>query len=299
MKIYNFGSLNLDHVYSVPHAAVTGETIAAGSYSVNLGGKGLNQSIASSRAGADAVHAGCIGGGPEAARLAAELEASGVDISLLQTSDDPQGHAVIQVNDEGNNCIVIFGGSNRSVTKEYIDSVLEAAQPGDIVVTQNEISNVDHVLSAARMAGCTVVFNASPIDESILNTDFSNVDWLIINEIEGAAIAGTEIIDEIIPLITGKYPGISIVLTLGSDGSRCFTVGKTFSQPAFKVKAVDTTAAGDTFLGYFCAGLAEGKDIADTMLRATAASALAVTVPGAAASIPSSAEVESFLANHA
>lgn len=295
MKIYNFGSLNLDHVYSVPHAAVTGETIAAKSYSINLGGKGLNQSIAASRAGADVIHAGCTGTGTEALRLVSELENSGVDVSRLQPSDSPQGHAVIQVNEEGNNCIVIFGGSNRSVTKEYIDSILADAQPGDIVVTQNEISNVNHVLSEAHKAGCTVVFNASPVDDSIKLIDYSNVDWLIINEIEGAAIAGTDTVDNIIPFITAKYPDTGIVLTLGSDGSRCSTKGKTFSQSAFKVKAVDTTAAGDTFLGYFCAGLANGDSISDIMRRASAASAIAVTVPGAAASIPELNAVEEFL----
>lgn len=295
MTIYNFGSLNLDHVYSVPHAAVTGETIAASSYSVNTGGKGLNQSIAAARAGAKVVHAGCIGTEEQSVRLSAELEQSGVDISRLLTCDAPQGHAVIQVNDEGNNCIVIFGGSNRAVTKEYIDSVLADALPGDIVVTQNEISNVQYVLESARKAGCTVVFNASPIDDTVTSADLNNVDWLIINEIEGAAIAGTDVIEDIIPAIKAKYPGINIVLTLGSDGSICCTQDTTVRQSAFSVKAADTTAAGDTFLGYFCAGLAQDTAIDETMRRASAASAIAVTVPGAAASIPNADAVDAFL----
>lgn len=298
MKIFNFGSLNLDYVYSVPHFAVTGETIAASSYSINLGGKGLNQSIAASRAGASVVHGGSIGTSEEAARLSAELERSGVDISFLTAVDVPQGHAVIQVNDAGDNCIVIFGGSNRTVTTEYIDSVLSESHPGDIVVTQNEISNVEYVLSAARRAGCIVVFNASPVDETILKINYCNVDWLIINEIEGAAIAGREDIDDIIPSITAKYPETNIVLTLGSEGSRCHIGSTEITQLAYKVNAVDTTAAGDTFLGYFCAGLAKGDNLREIMRRASAASAIAVTIHGAAVSIPGAASVEEFLSDH-
>lgn len=295
MRIANFGSLNLDHVYRVPHTVATGETIAASSFQILLGGKGLNQSVAISRAGASVLHGGFVGNDPNAQKLLDCLRDSGVDISKIRTTDEPQGHALIQVNDAGNNCIVIFGGSNQCVSKEYVDEVLSEFSAGDYVVLQNETSNVEYAISQAHAKGCVVVLNASPIDDRMLGLDYNQVDWLIINEIEGAAIAGVSSIDEIIPTLTGKYPGLNIVLTLGEEGSVCYTNGQTFKQSAFKVKAVDTTAAGDTFLGYVVAGLVRGVAIPEILRTASAASAIAVSIMGAAGSIPKYEDVENFL----
>lgn len=295
MKIVNFGSLNLDHVYRVPHAAATGETLAASSFQILLGGKGLNQSVAIARAGAEVLHGGFVGDDPKAKELLECLKNSGVDVSKIQTTSQPQGHAIIQVNDEGNNCIVIFGGSNQCVSKQYIDGVLAEFSSGDYVVLQNETSNVEYAIAQAHAKGCIVVLNASPIDERMLALDYNQIDWLIINEIEGAAIAGVSDIAQILPTLTEKYPALNIVLTLGTEGSRCYTGGKLYTQAAFPAKAVDTTAAGDTFLGYVVSGLVSGKPIQEILRTASAASAIAVSIMGAAGSIPKAEDVAKYL----
>ncbi|MBR2671022.1 MAG: ribokinase [Mogibacterium sp.] len=295
MKVINFGSLNVDHVYRVPHAVAEGETLACGSLQKLMGGKGLNQSIAIAKAGAKVIHGGLIG--DEGQFLVDFLSESGVDVSKIGHTDEPQGHAVIQVNDNGNNCIIVFGGSNQCVTKEYIDDLLSETEEGDIVVLENEVSNIDYIMARAHEKKCPVVFNASPIDDKVVALDYSNVDWLIINEIEGAAIAKTDSIDDIIPEITKKYPEISVVLTLGEEGSICYSKGQVYRQKAYKADVVDTTAAGDTFLGYFVAGLINGDDMQTILKTASAASSIAVSIMGAAASVPTVDKVKEYLKN--
>ncbi len=297
MKIVNFGSLNLDYVYRVPYAVATGETIAASSFQILLGGKGLNQSVAIARAGAGVLHGGFVGDDPKARELLECLHDSGVDVSRIRTTSVPQGHAMIQVNDEGNNCIVIYGGSNQCVSRDYIDEILSDFTVGDYVVLQNETSNVEYAIAQAHAKGCIVVLNASPIDERMLALDYSQIDWLVINEIEGAAIAGVKQIDEILPVLTKRYSALNIILTLGTGGSRCYTEGKIYEQSAFKANAVDTTAAGDTFLGYVVAGLIAGTPIQEILRTASAASAIAVSIMGAAGSIPRYEEVQRYLEN--
>lgn len=296
MKVVNFGSLNLDHLYHVPHAVAVGETLSARSYRISVGGKGLNQSIAAARAGISVFHAGLVG--REGGMLVDCLRESGVDVSLVQATDAPQGHAVIQVNDDGNNCIIVFGGSNRQVSEAYIDQVLEGMGKGDCVIAQNEVSNVGHILMKAHELGCTVVFNASPIDDEILRLDYGAVDWLVVNELEGAAIAGCRKIEDIIPALAQKYPRLHIILTLGESGSLCYSEGQVWKQPAFPAQVVDTTGAGDTFLGYCTAGLLRGDSIPAMLRTAAAASSLAVSSLGAAASIPDRKQVEEYLARH-
>ena len=146
MKVVNFGSLNLDHLYHVPHAAVSGETISATNYTTCIGGKGLNQSIAAARAGVSVCHAGLVG--KEGGILVDCLRESGVDVSLVRTVSAPQGHAIIQINDEGNNCIIVFGGSNQELSRDYVDQALENMGAGDYVIVQNEVSNVGYIVSA-------------------------------------------------------------------------------------------------------------------------------------------------------
>lgn len=296
MKVVNFGSLNLDYLYHVPHTAVAGETISAKSYAISVGGKGLNQSIAAARAGVSVCHAGLVG--KEGGILVDCLRESGVDVSLVQPTSAPQGHAMIQINDDGNNCIIVFGGSNQEVSREYIDQTLEGMGPGDYVMVQNEVSNVGHIISAANALGCTVVFNASPIDSSLLQLDYSQVDWLVVNELEGMAIAGCEDIEGIIPALTEKFPELHIILTLGGSGSLCSSGGQLWKQEALPARVVDTTGAGDTFLGYCVAGLIRGDDIPTILRTATGASSLAVSSLGAAASIPCREQVMEYLAQH-
>ena len=289
MNVVNFGSLNIDHVYAVDHFCRAGETIHAKSYTQNAGGKGLNQSIAVSRSGQKVHHAGLLG--PEGTRLAELLSGSGVDLRYLKHTDVPQGHAVIQVQPDGQNCIFLYGGSNQAVTPQEIDEVLMQLNAGDYLLLQNEIANLTYLLRAAARRGLRVVLNASPISDELLNADLSGVDWLVVNEIECAAMAGCGDAQAGYETLKQRYPSLGILLTLGSEGSVSWKDGTEVRQCAYPVKAVDTTGAGDTFMGYFVGCLAQGMERQTAMQYASMASAISVTRPGAAASIPLMDEV--------
>lgn len=289
MNVVNFGSLNIDHVYAVDHFCRAGETIHTKSYTQNAGGKGLNQSIAVSRSGQKVHHAGLLG--PEGTRLAELLSGSGVDLRYLKHTDVPQGHAVIQVQPDGQNCIFLYGGSNQAVTPQEIDGVLMQLNAGDYLLLQNEIANLTYLLHAAARRGLRVVLNASPISDELLNADLSGVDWLVVNEIECAAMAGCGDAQAGYETLKQRYPSLGILLTLGSEGSVSWKDGTEVRQCAYPVKAVDTTGAGDTFMGYFVGCLAQGMERQTAMQYASMASAISVTRPGAAASIPLMDEV--------
>ena len=289
MNVVNFGSLNIDHVYAVEHFCRAGETIHTSGYTQNAGGKGLNQSIAVSRSGQKVYHAGLLG--PEGARLAELLTDSGVDLRYLKHTSVPQGHAVIQVQPDGQNCIFLYGGSNQAVSPQGIDEVLAQLDAGDYLLLQNEISNLTYLLRAAVRRGLRVVLNASPISDELLHADLTGVDWLVVNEIECAAMAGCDDTQAGYETLRQRYPGLGILLTLGSEGSVSWKDGTELRQCAYRVKAVDTTGAGDTFMGYFVGCLAQGMDRQTAMQYASMASAISVTRPGAAASIPLMDEV--------
>lgn len=289
MNVVNFGSLNIDHVYAVDHFCRAGETVHTKSYTQNAGGKGLNQSIAVSRSGQKVHHAGLLG--PEGTRLAELLSGSGVDLRYLKHTDVPQGHAVIQVQPDGQNCIFLYGGSNQAVTPQEIDEVLMQLNAGDYLLLQNEIANLTYLLRAAARRGLRVVLNASPISDELLNADLSGVDWLVVNEIECAAMAGCGDAQAGYETLKQRYPSLGILLTLGSEGSVSWKDGTEVRQCAYPVKAVDTTGAGDTFMGYFVGCLAQGMERQTAMQYASMASAISVTRPGAAASIPLMDEV--------
>lgn len=293
MKVVNFGSLNIDHVYAVEHFCCAGETIHTKSYAQNVGGKGLNQSVAVARSGQKVYHAGLIG--KEGAGLAALLSDCGVDLRYLKQTDVPQGHAVIQVQPDGQNCIFIFGGSNMAITPQDIDAVLTQFDAGDYLLLQNEISNLTYLLQAAKARGLRVALNASPISEELLHADLSGVDWLVVNEIECAQMAGCETTQAGYAALKARYPQLGILLTLGSEGSVSWKDGEEIRQCAYPVKAVDTTGAGDTFMGYFVGCLAQGMSRKDAMQHAAMASSIGVTRPGAAASIPEMAEVHAAI----
>jgi len=241
------------------------------------------------------VHLGAIG--PDGGFLEDLLAEAGVDTSHLLHLPGDSGHAIIQVDAAGQNAILVFGGANQALTQEYIDSALALAQPGDLVLLQNETSGVSHLLQAAHDRGLTVVFNPSPFPAGPL--PYHLVDIFLLNELEGAALAELEAGSDpetILDTLGTKYPQATVVLTLGGDGVTCRRGIETLSHPAYPVEAKDTTAAGDTFTGYFLAGLCRGAGLMDCLREASAASAIAVTRPGAAPSIPARTEVETFLA---
>ncbi len=294
MRILNFGSLNLDYVYQVDHFVQPGETLSALSQSVHPGGKGLNQSVALARAGADVCHAGCIGPGGESLREL--LRESGVDTRFLHFTKTLQGNAVIQVNREGQNCILLYGGSNQCVTGAQAAETLSHFGAGDCLVLQNEISSLPLIVDLAFDRGMKIILNPSPCNDKLRDVDFGKLHWLLVNEVEAEQLSGTSRPEEAWKRLHEKHPRLSLLVTLGSEGSAAFTESEAVRQAAFPVRAVDTTAAGDTFTGYFVAGLTEGRSLRDCMRRAGMAAAISVTRPGAASSVPARAEVEKALA---
>ena len=291
MKVLNLGSLNIDKTYTVDHFAEAGETIQAIAYEEFCGGKGLNQSIALAKAGADVFHAGCVGQDGDV--LLETLEKAGVKTELIRKNQELSGHAVSQVNRDGQNKIMIFGGANSYVTPEYIDQVLNHFNRGDMLLLQNEISNVSYALEQAKERGLTVAFNPSPISGSIGHYNLRRTDYFILNEVEGRKLADThtEDAEEILLELRIKYPESVFVLTLGDKGSYYADASVMFYQEIFRTDVIDTTGAGDTFTGYFLAGIARGTSPQEAMKYASLASSLSVSRHGASPSIPDHSEV--------
>ena len=289
MKIYNLGSLNIDYVYSVPHFVQPGETLSSAKLEIFPGGKGMNQSVALAKAGARVIHGGRIG--DNGGFLKEILGQAGADTSFVAVDASSTGHAIIQVDENGQNCILLFSGANHSFTEEFVREILADARAGDIILLQNEINLLDVIFAVAAEKQLQIAFNPSPFTEDLLKLPLHQVKWWLCNEIEGGQLTGKTEPEEILISMQEKFPGSSIVLTLGKDGCM-FTDGKqVLRQPIFPVKAVDTTAAGDTFTGFFLASVAEGKSVADALRIASRASSIAVSRMGASSSVPTLAEV--------
>lgn len=293
MNVLNFGSLNLDYVYQVDHFVGPGETLSSTSRTIKLGGKGLNQSVALARAGAKVCHAGCIG--VDGKPLKALLDLEGVDTTNLLIVDELQGHTIIQVNPEGENCILLYGGSNQCVTSAQISSTLNDFSPGDWLVLQNEINNLPAIVDTAHEKSLVIALNPSPFDNRLDYVDFRKLSWLLVNEVEARQISGSDDPDATWRWLHARYPSLSLLVTLGDEGSAAYRVceGKVeiARQEAFKVRAVDTTAAGDTFTGYFISELMQGKSLQYCLRIASRAASISVTRHGAADSIPRLDEV--------
>lgn len=292
-NILNFGSLNIDYVYSLDHIVKEGETESSFAYQVFEGGKGLNQSVALARAGGHVFHAGRIG--KEGAFLKDALESAGADCRFLLTDDGPNGHAIIQRSAAGENCIILYPGANHKISTEDIDRVLSHFGEGDILVCQNEISNMDYLIPAAHRRGMRIAWNPSPVTDVVSRMDFRQIYWLIINEIEGHAITGERQPEKILDALLTQYPDLRVVLTLGADGSVYRDKTVTVTQERYTVPVKDTTAAGDTFLGYFISEAARNSDIPSALRLASMAAALAVSREGAMPSIPTRGAVEEAL----
>lgn len=289
MKILNIGSLNIDYVYQVDHMVAPGETLMAFKRDVYCGGKGLNQSIAMSRAGLQVNHAGCIGA--EGMMLTDLLKENDVNVDAVEVLMESTGHAIIQVDASGQNCILLYGGANRLLTKEYIDDVLKDYGKDDILLLQNEVNNLDYIIDSAYEKGLQIILNPSPYDSALDACDMTKISLFLLNEVEGKQMTGYEEPDDILTKLSKIYPNAKVVLTLGENGSVYQYGGERYAQKAYSVDAVDTTAAGDTFTGYFIAGMVEGKSPKECLDLAAKASSIAVTRQGAAPSIPYRKEV--------
>lgn len=297
MKVLCFGSLNIDYVYSVEHFVQAGETISSKSMEIFGGGKGLNQSIALSKAGCEVFHAGKIGS--DGLFLKKMLEEYGVNTDLIKIDEEQRtGNAIIQNDSSGDNCILLYAGANRAIGRELIDETLAGFAKGDWIVLQNEVSNLDYMIEAASKRGMKIVLNPSPMDEYIQALDLDKIDLMILNETEAMRICAhfdalaqeahspEEMEEYLIRTIREKLPFEETVLTLGERGAVYIAKDQIIRQDAYKVRAVDTTAAGDTFTGFYIGSILAGSQIRDALDRAALAASLAVTIKGAANSIP-------------
>lgn len=293
MIVYNFGSINIDHVYRVPHFVRPGETMTSDTYQQVLGGKGANQSIALGRANCSIKHVGCIAHSDS--RLLQILQDSGVDTSLVNLGDTPTGHAIIQVNNEAENAIVLFAGANHQINQSQIDSVLSQATSNDWVLLQNETNNIDVIIERAKHYAIPVAFNPAPMKAELVKPLIDHVDLLIVNEVEAMDLCGVDSVEEAQQQLQKNYPSLKIILTLGRQGVRHIYQNDVIEVAAFNVEAVDTTAAGDTFIGYCLAGLQSSLSIEQVLRQACAASAICVTKSGASSAIPTLSQVTQFM----
>ena len=298
MKVLCFGSLNIDYTYKVPHFVKKGETLASERLQVFGGGKGLNQSVALAKAGTEVYHAGSIG--QDGMFLLDMLKDAGANTDFVKILDTVRtGNAIIQNDKSGDNCIILYGGANQAITREQVDEVMSHFESGDYLVLQNEINELGYIVEKAHEKGMIIVLNPSPMNEKILALPLDVINYFILNEVEAAQILGKEdkgeeTWEQIADDLLKKFPQATIVLTMGSEGSVFKNQKETVCQSIYKVQAVDTTAAGDTFSGYFIGGILGGLSAKEAMDQASKASAIAVTRKGAAPSIPVLAEVQNY-----
>ncbi|MDO4594630.1 MAG: ribokinase [Tissierellia bacterium] len=292
MKILNFGSMNIDIFYYVKNIVRPSETIESYDMAQKIGGKGLNQSIALNKSYDKIFHAGKVG--EDGLFLINYLKENGIDTSLIEISDKRSGNAIIQVEESGENSIILFHGANFDIDIKYIDHVLDNFDKGDYLIIQNEINNLEYIIDRAYEKGLKIFLNPSPITDELLKANLNKIYMFILNETEAKTLTNTDNLELIKKKLIEKYPNSLFVMTLGKEGSIYFDKKKEIRQKAYKVKAVDTTGAGDTFTGYLISNLANGTSIEKALEMASKASALSVTKSGASNSIPSLNEVENF-----
>lgn len=292
MKILNFGSLNIDIFFRVENIVKPGETISAKSIEKRPGGKGLNQSVALSKSFENVYHAGSVG--DDGIFLIDYLNSENINTKYIKKSDKLTGNAIIQVDDRGENSIVLYKGANFDNDKKFIDEVLDNFDKDDILLLQNEISSMKYLIDKAYEKGMKIVLNPSPITDEIKEFDFNKIDLLLVNEIEAKDIANKDNIDESINYFMATYPNINLIVTLGSKGSIFVNKNEKIKQEGIKVQSVDSTGAGDTFTGFFVSYFYQGKNVRDCLKFASLASALSVTKSGASISIPSLCDVKEF-----
>ncbi|WP_322614015.1 ribokinase [Pseudomonas sp. BIC9C] len=299
-KVVVIGGLNMDLVTRAPRLPKGGETLIGESFATVSGGKGANQAVAAARLGAQVSMIGCVGNDAYGEALRGALLAEQIDCQAVSTVDGSSGVALIVVDDSSQNAIVIVPGANGALTAEAIDRFDSVIQAADVLICQLEVpdASVGHALKRGRELGKTVILNPAPVSRPLPSEWYASIDYLIPNESEASALSGLAV-DSLetaqaaatclIALGAGK-----VIITLGAQGS-LFANGQRFEHfPAPAVKAVDTTAAGDTFVGGFAAALAAGKDEAQAIRFGQVAAALSVTRAGAQPSIPALSDVQAF-----
>ncbi len=293
MKALVFGSCNLDYIYRVPRIVAPGETLGVQEVRVSPGGKGLNQAVALRRAGLDVYFAGACG--PDGDLLRDTLEGAGVDVSFLRRAGVPSGQAHIQVDANGENAILLYRGANHAITQAEISETLSRFSPGDLLVLQNETSELQYMISEGAARGMRTVLNPSPFAPEMRQVDYGKIWLVFVNETEAAGLTDGLPEEEWIRQTRLKYPGTRWVVTLGAKGSYYFDRDTLVRQAAVPAAAVDTTCAGDTFTGFFTEALVRGLSPKAALARGAAASAITVSRVGAAGVIPTKEETDALM----
>jgi len=293
--IFNIGSINIDYVYRVPHLVAPGETLASQSLVKVLGGKGANQSVAIALSGAAVSHVGRVSASDSWALH--EMSDFGVNVDHVIASDAPSGHAIIQVDDVGENSIVLFGGANQQLHRNQLNDALSSASADDWLLIQNECNGLDDVFALATEKRCSLMFNPAPMHPDVLNLPLNAAHCLVVNEVEANALVGEASLgaDELVQALMQRFPKAIVALTLGAAGVRLINHGQVSDIKSPSVEAVDTTGAGDTFVGYFLSNLVGGESPEEAARKACFAAALSVTGEGATPSIPTHADVLNFM----
>ncbi len=292
-KILNFGSINIDHVYQVSRFVQPGETRHCVQLATGLGGKGANQSVAIARAGGLVVHFGQLSSVDQWAIDL--LSDSGVNTRHIKLVDMPSGHAIIQVDDQGENAILLCSGANLSCDIGQLESLLAVEEGIEYLLLQNECNGLAEAVDFALARGIHVVLNPAPMTESIKKLPLEKVHTLIVNHVEAQMLTGEVGIDAIIRYFQQRFSETQVVLTLGADGVVLLQSNSVIRSNAHKVSVVDTTGAGDAFVGYFLCAIANGDAPEAALKTASAAAAMTVARAGAINAIPIKADVDGFL----
>lgn len=284
--IWNLGSINADKFYYLSHLPVGGETLAAHRFRQGLGGKGANMSVAAARGAGRVAHIGAVGADGKWA--VDRLLEYGVDTRHIAQVDVPTGHANINVDEGGENNIVLYSGANHAIRKQLIGAALTEASPGDVLLMQNETNGQLYAAKTAKTLGLRLAYAAAPFSKQAVLEIIDQIDLLIMNEVEAKQLQEA----------TGKdlsdLPVQDIIVTLGSEGCRWVSnLGRTDrSFATYSVDVVDTTGAGDTFTGYLVAGLDRGLAMPAAIGLAMQASALMVMREGTADVIPDLKDIQ-------
>lgn len=289
MTIYNLGSLNIDLIFAVDRFPAIGETLTAKGLTRGLGGKGANQSVAAAKAGSTVHHIGLVG--EDGVWMKEALAGYGVDVTHTKVlTDENSGQATVYVDPTGENMIVIHIGANGCIDDALVETALADAKDGDWLILQNETNHVAEAARAARSRGMKVAYSTAPFEAAAVDAVLSDVDLLVMNEVESQQLAVA------LPGRKADLEQRDRLITLGKDGARLhMRDGTEFATAGFRVEAIDTTGAGDTFLGYFVSGLDTNMEPEAALRRAAAAAAIQVTQRGASNAIPARKTVEAFL----
>lgn len=295
MKIVNFGSINIDHVYQVPHFVQPGETLNSAHLETGLGGKGANQSVAIARAGGCVLHLGQVS---KADQWALDLlnEASVITDHIKQV-DQASGHAIIQVDESGENAILLYGGANQTCDVNQLEQLLDADRECEYLLVQNECNGLSDAIDIALARDIKVVLNPAPMTAQIKSLPLDRLHTLIVNQGEAQALTNQSETEAMIAYFQQRLSNTRVVLTLGGEGAILVHGSSVTRSSAHSVGVVDTTGAGDTFVGYFLNAMADGQDAANALAVASAAAAITVTRAGAISAIPTQGEVADFLAD--